>query len=284
MDPAILPPLENAGAVLGPVLPKWREALHMAEDAVFIVGGADTQIALRQTEIRPGDIAVVSGTTSPVVTLMKEAFYDPRQRVWTDANLRGEGYQVEMNPGVTGLNYQRVRENLYGDWTYEELEAAYEQKTDFACTASFSSLLFYQRRSLRKGGFFLPSPLGAGVDRVDLIWAVLADIACSIYEQFQNLSDLTENRAPAILGCGGGFQSRALCQMLADLSGRELVLRPGFEQATVQGLIQLCDETMGEPSLHADGTAIRYTPRKEQLIHRYYLVWLENRNHANGVC
>ena len=284
VDPAILPPLENAGAVLGPVLPKWREALHMAEDAVFIVGGADTQIALRQTEIRPGDIAVVSGTTSPVVTLMKEAFYDPRQRVWTDANLRGEGYQVEMNPGVTGLNYQRVRENLYGDWTYEELEAAYEQKTDFACTASFSSLLFYQRRSLRKGGFFLPSPLGAGVDRVDLIWAVLADIACSIYEQFQNLSDLTENRAPAILGCGGGFQSRALCQMLADLSGRELVLRPGFEQATVQGLIQLCDETMGEPSLHADGTAIRYTPRKEQLIHRYYPVWLENRNHANGVC
>ena len=72
--------------------------------------------------------------------------------------------------------------------------------------------------------------------------------------------------------------------MLADLSGRELVLRPGFEQATVQGLIQLCDETMGEPSLHADGTAIRYTPRKKQLIHRYYPVWLENRNHANGVC
>ena len=122
------------------------------------------------------------------------------------------------------------------------------------------------------------------MDRVDLIWAVLADIACSIYEQFQNLSDLTGNQAPAILGCGGGFQSQALCQMLADLSGRELVLRPGFEQATVQGLIQLCGETMGEPSLHADGTVIRYTPRENQLIHRYYPVWLENRNHANGVC
>lgn len=109
---------------------------------------------------RPGDIAVVSGTTSPVVTEMDRLFYDPGQRVWTDAGLGAENYQVEMNPGVTGLNYQRIRESLYRDWTYGQLEEAYEKKTSFACTASFSSLLFYQRRSLRRGGFFMGAPLG----------------------------------------------------------------------------------------------------------------------------
>lgn len=279
---AILPPLQAAGSVVGPVLPAYRETLRLSPDAVFILGGADTQIALRQTGIAPGDIAVVSGTTSPVVTLMERQFYDPQQRVWTDADLGGQRYQVEMNPGVTGLNYQRIRDSLYADWTYDRLEAAYEQKTDFACTASFSSLLFYERRSLRQGGFFLPSPLAAGLDSVDLIWSVLADIACSIFEQLASLSRLTDNRSPVLLGCGGGFQSRALCQMLADLSGRELHLRAGFEQATVLGLVSLCNDCLGQSQPACDGNRT-YIPRTNQLIHRYYPVWLENRNRANDV-
>ena len=60
-----------------------------------------------------------------------------------------------MNPGVTGLNYQRVKDRLCADIPYERLEEIYREKTSFACTASFSSLLFYQRRSLRRGGFFM---------------------------------------------------------------------------------------------------------------------------------
>ncbi|WP_455582185.1 FGGY-family carbohydrate kinase [Dysosmobacter sp.] len=282
LDMDILPPLQAAGTVVGPVLPELREKLCLAPEAVFILGGADTQAALRQTGIGPGDIAVVSGTTSPVVTEMDRLFYDPGQRVWTDAGLGAENYQVEMNPGVTGLNYQRIRESLYRDWTYGQLEEAYEKKTSFACTASFSSLLFYQRRSLRRGGFFMGAPLGAELDRVDLIWAVLADIACSIYEQLASLAELTDNRGRCILGCGGGFQSRALCQMLADLSGRELRLRPGFSQATVLGLTALCNDCLGQTQIDGSGEELRYAPRKDQLIHRYYPVWLENRNRANN--
>ena len=127
LETDILPPLAAAGTVVGPVLPGLRQELHMAENASFILGGADTQVALRQTGIGPGDIAVVSGTTSPVVTEMEQLFYDPDQRVWTDAGLGAERYQVEMNPGVTGLNYQRFRENLYADWSYGDLEEAYEK-------------------------------------------------------------------------------------------------------------------------------------------------------------
>ena len=122
----ILPELCPAGTAAGPVLPEFRKLLGLTDDAVFVVGGADTQIALRQVEIGVGDIAVVSGTTSPVVTLMKEKFYDPQQRVWTDANLGGKTYQIEMNPGVTGLNYQRICGMLMTHSTYsaEELKAA----------------------------------------------------------------------------------------------------------------------------------------------------------------
>lgn len=281
IDSGILPEICPAGTPIGPILPEYCRRFHLSDDAVFIVGGADTQVALKQTGIGIGDIAVVSGTTSPVVTLMREKFYDPLQRVWTDAGLGRRAYQIEMNPGVTGLNYQRMKAKLFPDWSYEQLEETYAQKTSFGCTASFSSLLFYERRPLRHGGFFLPSPLDADFERTDLIWAVLADIACSICEQYFRLHALTGTGSSRILGCGGGFQSPALCRMVADLTERELQLRPGFEQATVLGLTALCNESLGEESVCEQGERITYAPRPGQLIHRYYPLWLENRNRAN---
>lgn len=126
----------------------------------------------------------------------------------------------------------------------------------------------------------MKSPFDMAVDPLDCIWAVLADIGCSIDEQFRNLCALTENRKPEVWGCGGGFQSPTLCQMIADLTGREFKLYPGFEQATIQGMILVCNEHFQEPPFE-NRQPLCYFPRAGQLIHRYHPVWLENRNQAN---
>ena len=154
------------------------------------------------------------------------------------------------------------------------LERAYAAKRDFGCTASFTSLLFYERRSLRHGGFFLSSPYPEHVDRVDMMWAVLADIACATYEQLWRLRELSSHTRDYVLGCGGGFRSKALCQMLSDLSGLELRLRPGFEQATVLGLTSLCNQALGlETSLPETGDALVFHPGTGDLIRRYHALW-----------
>ena len=283
IDYSILPSLVSAGTVTGPVNSEFIKRLGMSDNAVFVEGGADTQAALHQTGIQKGDVAIVSGTTSPVVTLVDHKYYDPCQRVWTDVNFGGDGYVVEMNPGVTGLNYQRIKSNLCPDISYEELEKAYDEKAEFHCTASFSSLLFYEQRSLRKGGFFMQSPLTDKVDRIDMAWAVIADIACSVYEQLYRLAELTGFEKKYILGCGGGFRSAALCQMIADLSGFELRIRPGFEQATVNGLVELCNNALGYDNNYVSTEYISYFPRKQQLIHKYHPVWNANRMDANRI-
>lgn len=61
LRPEFLPPLQAAGTAVGPILDTYRRELGMAKDAVFVLGGADTQIALLQTASAPGGIAVVSG-------------------------------------------------------------------------------------------------------------------------------------------------------------------------------------------------------------------------------
>ncbi len=282
IDAALLPPLGMAGESAGAVLPKLRESLGMADDACFVIGGADTQCGLLQTGIRPGEIAIVSGTTTPVTALVDHKFYDGQQRVWTDANLAARGYLIEMNPGVTGLNYQRIKDVLCPDMSYEELEQAYARKQDFTVTASFSSLLFYEKRSLRRGGFFLRSPWPDGIDRVDLMWAALADTACATFEQLWRLCRLSGHGNHYILGCGGGLRSAALCQMLADLSELELRLLPGFEQATLFGLTVLCNRSLGLPELHEASESLhRYTPQQDSLICRYHERWSEDRMALN---
>ena len=281
VDRRLLPPLAMAGESAGAVKPALREELGMAADARFIVGGADTQAALVQTGLASGDIAVVSGTTSPVTALVDHKLYDPQQRVWVDANLGARGFLIEMNPGVTGLNYQRLKAALCPDVPYEELEQAYAAKTDFFCTASFSSLLFHERRSLRHGGFYFRSPFQEGSDLVDLLWAELADVACSVYEQLRRLRELSGHSRDYVLGCGGGFRSGTLCQMLADLSGLELRLKPGFEQATVLGLAAVCSAALGLDAPVSGGQEQIFTPRADSLVRRYYPIWLENRLAAN---
>ena len=70
--------------------------------------------------------------------------------------------------------------------------------------------------------------------------------------------------------------------MLSDLSGLELLLRPGFEQATIAGLVSLCNDRFGLRSgCGGAAAATVYSPRRQQLIHSYYPVWLENRSRAN---
>ena len=187
-----------------------------------------------------------------------------------------------MNPGVTGLNYQRMKNSLCPDVSYEELERIYAAKRDFACTASFSSLLFYERRPLKNSGFFFNGPFPDGVDRAEFLWAELADIACSIYEQLWRLRKLTGHSRDYVLGCGGGFRSDALCQMLADLSGLELRLKPGFEQATVLGLVAICNKALGlEAPALGNGGENCYRPRSGELIRRYHTQWSTRRMAAN---
>ena len=283
VDTSLLPELAPCGSAAGAILDEYVVRFNMADDAIFIIGGADTQLALRQTGLQAGEVAIVSGTTSPVVTLLDAPIWDEQQRLWIDAGLGGKGFLAEMNPGVTGLNYQRIKDMLCPETSYEELEQAYSEMKTFRCTASFSSLLFYERKSLRRGGFFARSPLDEHLTRIDMVWAVLADIACSTYEQLWRLTDITGVSTGHILGCGGGLRSGTLCSMLAELSGLELRLRTGFEQATIQGLSDVCADGLGHKAAVEESPVLSFPPGEYPLIREYYPVWLENREKANSL-
>lgn len=276
-----LPKLIKSGGLAGGVKEEAAKQLGISQGIPFLTGGADTQVALKGAGVKPGDVAVVSGTTSPVVTLVPDKFYDKEERCWTDCNLGGGNYLVETNPGVTGLNYQALKSMMFADMTYEKLDEILQKKEHYRCTASFSSLLFSQKRSLKKGGFLMKAPLDLECDRTDLAWALLADIACSIYVQYQSLCGMVPNHSSCIIGCGGGFQSEALCQMLADLTGKELVIREGFSQATLSGCAEICNDYFETEGRQQEKAEEVFKPRKNALVKMYLEEWKQNREILN---
>lgn len=278
----ILPEIAKAGDSLGKIKKEMADKIGLNEDVEFIVGGADTQIALKSVGMDVGDVAVVSGTTSPVATITDYKYYDKQERCWTDSNLGGDTYQVETNPGVTGLNYQKIKNFLFPDTSYEELETEMAKQTEYLCTASFSSLYFSEKRSLKKGGFIMKSPFDATLKPIHLIWAVVADIACSIYVQYQSLCEMIRHDKDYILGCAGGFQSKMLCQHLADLTWKKLVVREGFSQASINGCLKICNAYYGITSeKKSEQAEMVYTPKDGSLIQEYYQEWLNNREMLN---
>ncbi|MBL7757199.1 MAG: sugar kinase, partial [Chitinophagaceae bacterium] len=72
------------------------------------------------------------------------------------------------------------------------------------------------------------------------------DISFSIAENYKILADVSGHDAGYIWACGGGLQSKTLRNMVAAITGNEVRIRNGFEQASVAGAAMLCNEALGE--------------------------------------
>lgn len=120
-DARKLPPLAEAGTVLGPVKPEVCRALGLAEDAVFVVGTADTQAAVVGASAEVGETVIVSGTTSPCVKIIPTFRRYPR--TWVSPTAEPGRFMLEVNTASSGINLQRFKDMMMPDLSYEHLNA-----------------------------------------------------------------------------------------------------------------------------------------------------------------
>lgn len=267
------------GTSLGRITKDIRDELKIDEDAEFIVGGADTQVAIMGANISEGDIGIVSGTTSPVVYLSDKIIYDKDENCWVDCFLGDDNYVIETNPGVSGLNYQIIKNLLFNDVSYETIEEELKKVKSIKLISKLTSLDFENKGGYKWGGFLMKPPLKGNLKKIDFAWSVVADIASAITYQCNNLINLIGARKKYyLLGCGGGFQSKTMCQHLADLSGIELRIPKGYSQASILGLVKLLNKVYNIEGIGNLNEFIVYKPQKGNLIHEYYKKWLSANN------
>src|SRR5690606_37800201 len=99
--------------------------------------------------------------------------------------------------------------------------------------ASLGSLVADEDAPLTKGGFIFNAPVSHQLTRGSFVFAILWDIACSIYENYKSLCEVTRHEKEFVWACGGGVQSRKLRQFIANLFDKKICIRDTFRQSSV---------------------------------------------------
>ncbi|MBO9204142.1 MULTISPECIES: FGGY-family carbohydrate kinase [Niastella] len=282
LDSSLLPPLINSGTMLGLVLPDMAASLTISKEAVVVVGGGDTQLAIKSTQPAVEDIVIVSGTTTPIVKLVDTYLLDAHQRTWTSRDIETSRLVFEANAGVTGLNFQRLKEIFYPNESYAVIEQELAATNDSFCIASLGSLVADEKTPLIKGGFVFPTPVSHQLTRGHFVWATMLDIACSIAENYKILCEVAGHQPDYVWACGGGLQSVALRSLLAGLLNKKVQVRRGFEQSSVIGGALICNEAL-KASVAFDDTIEVVHPQQQEYYARMYKEWKKTRMNFRSI-
>lgn len=245
IDEQLLPDLVSSGMILGEIRPEYAEKLKIDPTAKIIVGGADTQLAIKSNQPGSGDIVIVSGTTTPITRVMEDYVLDPSEQSWTNRHTDMNQFILETNCGVTGLNFQQLKEVFYPNEEYSLIEEELTRDKNNFCVSSLGSLVVGEERTLTRGGFVFDVPMTYSISRAAFVRSILWDIACSIKDNFEHLCSVVPFDQEYVYGCGGGFQSPTLTRFTSTLIGKEVRIRKGFQNASIIGAILVCNEALG---------------------------------------
>jgi autoinducer 2 (AI-2) kinase len=238
--PALTASAEKIGTVLPGIAHEWR--LHTG--AIVVTGGGDTQLAIKSTQPQVDDIVIVSGTTTPIVKITDRYITDKQERTWTSRDIEPGRFVFEANAGVTGLNYQRLKEVFYPNEGYDVIERELALNPHRHCVASLGSLIAAENKPVLTGGFVFPVPVSHELSRSSFVWATLMDIAFSIAGNYEVLKEVSGHDKDYMWACGGGLQSPALRQLIATILGKKVQVRKGFEQASAIGGALICNRVL----------------------------------------
>ncbi|MGX5857820.1 FGGY-family carbohydrate kinase [Dyadobacter jiangsuensis] len=276
LDVSLLPPLVHSGTVLGKIQPDIAAELGILESTDVVVGGSDTQLAITSLEPSVEDIVIVSGTTTPIIKIADHYITDAHERTWTNRHTDNANFLLEANAGVTGLNYQRLKEIFYPNEPYELIETEVAAIRDTHCVGALGSLLAGEKSPLIRGGFIFNTPVSHQLSRAHFVWATLWDIACSISENYHVLREVTRHEQDYVWMCGGGVQSKLLRQFIANLLGKKVVIRTNYRQASVSGGVAICNDALGIPNRVPETLEVT-EPDSDPVYAAWYAEWKRSR-------
>ena len=277
IERTLLPGLVDSGAVLAVVQPHVAGILGISPETKVIVGGGDTQLAIMSTYPETDDVVIVSGTTTPVIRLTDNYITDPQERTWTGRHTDDKSFMFEANAGVTGLNYQRLKEIFYPNESYAVIEEELSGIQNFQCFASLGSLLADERTPLIKGGFIFDAPVSHQLTRAGFVWATLWDIACSIYENYNTLDKISAHGKDYVWACGGGMESHTLRQFLAGLTGKKVLIRYNYRQSSAAGGAMICNRALKHNEA-SPGSPDVVMPGSDKNYREFYTEWKRTRS------
>ena len=232
--PPVLGPLEAAG--------EWNGALVAA-------GTGDNMAGALGVGLRPGDVVVSIGTSGTVYGVSDEPVADPSGIVAGFADATGRHL-----PLVCTLNATKVTEAVRGllGVDHDELDRLALAGPPGAGGLTLLPYFDGERTPDRPDATGVLAGLRSDVSREQVARAAVEGVACGLLDALDALASVAPTGGQMIV-VGGGARSRAYRQVLADLSGRALLVSRSPEQVATGACVQAAAAVAGaEPADVAD--------------------------------
>lgn len=208
----IFPPLGNAGSVLGSLNQEAADHLGLVAGIPVSLGGADTQSGLLGLgAIRPDQLAIISGSTTPIQAITDKPLIDEKARIWTGLHLIPGHYVLESNAGAMGSSLSWFAEMLYpeshnpvGRFTAEAMQAPLGAQGMFSTVGGTVFNASQMSLPIETLSFSPYNLKGEGSGRAALARSILEGMAYAVranIEQIQEVSGANYN----VVWMGGGM-------------------------------------------------------------------------------
>ncbi len=232
IDPAILPPVRDPGAVIGTVTRRAAEETGLREGTPVVAAGADTQLGLLGAGARPGEYTVVAGTFWQNTILLDRPLIDPETRLRTLCHvlpgqwmLEGIGFYCGMSmrwfrDAFCDAEVAVARERGVDPYAVMEDSAAVVPPGSGGVLAILSNLM-NARRWVHAApsflGFNLSDPAGSG--RGACVRAIEEAAAYVARGHRDIIAELTGASFAELVFTGGGAKGTLWPRIIADVTG-----------------------------------------------------------------
>jgi rhamnulokinase len=251
--------LVEPGTELGPVL-----ARHDVSAPVFAVASHDTASAFAATPVRDEHAAILSSGTWSLLglELPGPVFSDPEL-----TNERGVDGTIRLLKNVMGLWLEQECARVW-DAEYAELHRAAAE-----CTGDVPTFDPDDERFLRGGDMpaMIAQACGRELTRGEIVRSIYVSLAAAYKSVLQRLEAVSGRDIRTIHVIGGGARNTLLCQLTADVTGREVLAGP--VEATALGNVLVQARASGELGSLEDMRAVsaasfepvHYEPSREEI-------------------
>jgi rhamnulokinase len=237
----ILPPVIEAGSILGGLLPHAAGATALPRATpVVAVASHDTASAIVAVPAASvGTAYISSGTWSLVGVELDEPVLTEAARVRNLTNERGFAGTTRLLRNVMGL---WLVQECRRAWLRDGEALAYAELAELAAAAPAGGPLFDPDRPELLAPGDMPARIAALVgtgERPVLLRAIFESLACKYRYVLDELEAVTGRPIHTVHVIGGGAQNAFLCRLTADVSRRAVLAGPVEAAALGNVLVQL---------------------------------------------
>lgn len=219
-DLEIWPEIRSLGEVAGKVLPKVAEEMGLSPETLAVVGAQDQRCCSYGAGIEEGVITISLGTASAVCSMMDKAEIDPLHFV-TCCGLLKDKWMNETVVSTCGAALKWLKTTLFDQFSYRELDDMANRSPVGANGVFFLPYLSGEAKGGKAAGTFYG--LGLGTTKEEMVRALLEGIAFQFALHIKHHERMGKT-AHELRVFGGGAKSPIWCQMIADITGKEVVV------------------------------------------------------------